>query len=227
MGPTVVEAHCLDLDRIWRPADLALVTDADRTRASGFRAQIDARRFIAGRAATRRLLAGRLGHAPEDLLIAYGPFGRPYLPASALRFSVSHAGPLLLVTMAMGLELGCDIEEALPNRDLLSIAEAFFTPEESGRIAALSGEARAASFYDCWTCKEAYLKAVGVGASLPMDSFAFTPGAAGTGQLTKRGVDWCSTSWTPAPGYHAAVVAAGDRWVLSRLDMAAAGPPLQ
>lgn len=218
MAATIIEAHCINTDLADRAADFAMAMPEERVRASQFRSDADARRFLARRAATRRLLALHLGRAARDVAVAYGPFGRPYLPGSTVHFSVSHAGPLALVVIADGLAVGCDIEQTVPHRDLLAIAEGCFTVAEAARVGALEGNERIACFYDCWTRKEAYLKAVGVGMSLPMNSFEFVTDASGTGRLTDGGADWSSVSWMPAPGYRAAIVAAGERWMLDRTD---------
>lgn len=218
MAATIIEAHCLNIDLADRAADVALATSDERGRAEQFRSHADGRRFLARRAATRRLLAARLRVAPGDVVIAFGPFGRPYLPASTLHFSVSHAGPLALIAIGDRILLGCDIEQTVPHGDLLDIAENCFTVAEAARVAVLEGNERIVNFYDCWTRKEAYLKAVGVGMSLPMNSFEFVSDASGTARLTDGGADWSSVSWTPSPGYRAAIVAAGDRWVLDRIE---------
>lgn len=218
MTDTVIDSCCINADLADHAADIAAATPEEMERAARFRRPIDARHFLARRAATRRLLAARLGIDPDAVVVALGPFGKPYVPGSSVRFSVSHSGPLVMIAIADGLPLGCDIEQAIPHPDLLAIAERHFTRGEYARIEGLAQHQRIAAFYDCWTRKEAYLKAVGTGMSLPMDSFEFVDTGSGTARLANGGTDWLSLSWVPAPGYRAAVAAAGDRWTLDRGD---------
>jgi 4'-phosphopantetheinyl transferase len=215
---TDVEIYCLNADLAGDAADFESATPEERVRAARFHNDVDARHFLARRAATRRLLAPRLGVEPDAVVVARGPFGRPYLPASSIRVSVSHSGPLMLIAIADGRPLGCDIEQAIPRADLLAIADHCFTRAEFARLEALAPHEQVAAFYDCWTRKEAYLKAVGIGMSLPMNSFEFVDGGSGVARLANGGADWLSVSWAPAPGYCATVVAAGDGWKLDRRD---------
>jgi 4'-phosphopantetheinyl transferase len=218
MAPAAtIEVHCADVDRADPTDGIDLAEPIDLARAARFRRPIDARRFLARRATTRRLLAARLGAAPHEIGIAQGAFGKPFVLGASLQFSTSHAGPLLLVALADTLAVGCDIERVRPARDLLTIAATCFTVEEASRIATLSGIERDAAFYDCWTRKEAYLKAIGTGLSLPMNSFEFAAGGDdGVERLDLVGADWSSVGWNPAPGYRAAIVAPGACWRLDR-----------
>jgi len=212
-----IEVHCVDVDRADPAADIDLAEPIDLARAARLRRPIDSRRFIARRAAIRRLLAARLCIAPHEIAIAQGAFGKPFVLGSSLQFSTSHAGPLLLVALADALPVGCDIERVRPARDLPTIAANCFTVEEASRIAMLSGVDRDAAFYDCWTRKEAYLKAIGTGLSLPMNSFEFAAASDdGVERLDLGGADWSSVGWNPVPGYRAAIVAPGARWRLDR-----------
>lgn len=218
MTDTAIETYCVNADLADHAADLEAATPEEKVQAARFRNDIDARHFLARRAATRRLLAPRLGIEPDAVIVARGPFGKPYLPESSMKVSVSHSGPLVLIAIADGLPIGCDIEQTIPRPDLLEIAEYCFTRAEFARLEALAPNQRVAAFYDCWTRKEAYLKAVGAGMSLPMSSFEFVDDGSGTARLANGGADWLSISWVPAPGYRAAVVAPGDGWKLDQRD---------
>lgn len=218
MTDTAIETYCVNADLADDAADFESATPEERVRAARFHNDVDARHFLARRAATRRLLAPRLGIEPDAVVVARGPFGKPYLPASSIGVSVSHSGPLVLIAIADGLPLGCDIEQAIPRADLLAIAEHYFTRAEFAHIESLAPNQRVAAFYDCWTRKEAYLKAVGAGMSLPMNSFEFVDSGSGVARLANGGAEWLSISWAPSPGYRAAVAAPGDAWTLDRRE---------
>lgn len=218
MTDTAIETYCVNANLADDAADFESATPEERVRAARFHNEIDARNFLARRTATRRLLAPHLGIEPDAVVVARGPFGKPFLPASNIGVSVSHSGPLVLITIADSLPLGCDIEQAIPRPDLLAIAEHYFTRAEFAHIEALEPNQRVAAFYDCWTRKEAYLKAVGAGMSLPMNSFEFIDSGSGVARLANGGADWLSIAWAPAPGYCAAVAAPGDAWTLNCRD---------
>lgn len=228
MARAPLDVHCLDLDAADAAADLRLATPEERERAGRFRNPADGRRLLARRAATRRLLGARLARAPEEVRFRLGGHGKPAVPDSAVAFSTSHSGPMLLVTIGEGLRIGCDIEREDPHRDLLAIADLCFTPREVRRLAAARGAALARAFYDGWTCKEAYLKALGRGMSLPMDSVEIAPGPPariwplrGDGTATR----WSVASWSPCRGYRAAIVADGEWWLRHHPAAASAAAP--
>jgi 4'-phosphopantetheinyl transferase len=214
--PPAIEVHCIDLDGSASDADRDLATRDELERAARFRNGTDARRFLARRAAARRLIGLRLGVSPRRIAFDYGRLGKPVLIDHPLQFSLSRSGPLMMLAMADDMPVGCDIERKDPRRDLIAIAAGCFTRNEAHRIAAASGDARVAAFYDCWTRKEAYLKAIGMGMSLPMSSFEFQCDGAGGGMLDRQSTAWSSVAWDPVPEYRAAVVAAGHAWVLDR-----------
>ena len=67
--------------------------------------------------------------------------------------------------------MGIDIEQERTLADMMSIAGRFFSTAEARELATLSGEQRAHAFHRCWARKEAYIKALGLGLSLPLESF--------------------------------------------------------
>jgi 4'-phosphopantetheinyl transferase len=79
-----------------------------------------------------------------------------------------------LAAFVLGREVGVDLEELKPVADFAGIAERFFSPAENRALLALPAESRDAAFFTCWTRKEAYIKAVGEGLSIPLDSFDVT-----------------------------------------------------
>lgn len=175
------------------PARVAAVRrrlDAEETaRADRFRFERHRRRFAVGRGAVRELLAAYLGVAPEAIRFGYGEKGKPFLAAPAhggaanLRFNLTNSHELALVAVATGVELGVDVEHLRPMPDAEQIAERFFSPAERWALAAVALEeavgaggeaARDAAFFNAWTRKEAYLKAVGDGLTAALDRFDVT-----------------------------------------------------
>jgi 4'-phosphopantetheinyl transferase len=162
---------------------LQVLNEEEAARASRFHFERDRTRFTVARAALRSVLGHYLEIAPVDVQFRYGPQGKPELSlehsASLLRFNLSHSGDYALLGVTRRAELGVDIEVIRPDFGTQEIAERFFSSSESRLLLDLPEEQKCESFFHCWTRKEAYIKALGGGLSIPLDSFdvAFVPGS--------------------------------------------------
>jgi len=210
------------------------LSEDERERAARFRMDAHRDAFVAGRGVQREILSRYLGIAPRELRFRYSPHGKPELDgaaaASGLRFNVSNSGEMALYAIAAGRELGVDLEQLKPMPDGISIARRFFSAPENEVFAALAEDARDLAFFHCWTRKEAYIKAVGEGLSMPLDCFdvAFAPGEPAR-LLRTRGDPAEAARWTlielhPGPGYVGALIAAGGGWRPVLLDFSATPP---
>ncbi len=208
-APLPGEAHLwlADLDAAAEPPD-GVLSAAERERAAGIRAAVDARRWATSRWALREVLARYLGVAGSAIELARGEHGKPRLAAAPapLEFNLSHShGRVLVGVAAAGQPLGVDIERIVPRRDFLALARRALGEAEAEAIAAAPQERRAGLFYAAWTAHEAHLKCGGGGFGV----------AAPTGTPGARPVD-------VGDGYAAAfaLAAAGDpRGRLYRLDL--------
>lgn len=146
----------------------ALLSAEERDRAARFRFADDARRYCLAHAALRTLLGAVLNVPPLSLQFVTGEQGKPRLAEFDLAFNLSHAEDWLAVAIG-GQELGVDIEgdEELVEEDLLALAREVLTREEWARFAGIPEPERISAFLRFWTQKEAYLKALGTGFSLP------------------------------------------------------------
>lgn len=124
----------------------------------------------------RLLLARYLSCLPRDLEFTFGPKGKPALRGdSQLQFNLSNSGELVLYAFAVDCELGVDVEEVRRMTDLKQIASRYFCEAEAAALLSVNGgQARQEAFYRCWTRKEAYIKAIGSGLTLPLDQFQVT-----------------------------------------------------
>jgi 4'-phosphopantetheinyl transferase len=136
-------------------------------RANRFRFRADERRFIIGRSALRIILSRYAGMAPNKITFLYNAYGKPELPnhplTPAIHFNISHSGELALIGICHNRRLGIDIEWLDRAVRIQTIADRYFSPEESEAIRSLPPEQQRLAFFRCWTAKEAYLKALGVG----------------------------------------------------------------
>jgi len=157
----------LDLD-VPTFEDLARhLSDEEWERAGRFHFRYDAIRFAVSRAVLRVGLAECLGVEPSQVVFRRGRYGRPELAPpldrSRLRFSASRSQGLGLYAVTRGRRIGVDVERVRPLPDLDAIAECVFSDDERRRLRRLPPAERLEGFFNCWTRKEAYLKAIGTG----------------------------------------------------------------
>jgi 4'-phosphopantetheinyl transferase len=232
IGPVPLGA---DEVHVWRaslrPSASALarleadLSPEERARADRFRFPELRTAFVAGRGVQREILSRYTGTAPRALAYRESAHGKPALSTGTdLRFNVSNAGDFALYAVTLRREIGVDLERLKPMPDGLDIARRFFSAPENEVFAALAEEARDLAFFHCWTRKEAYIKAVGEGLSMPLDRFdvAFAPGEPAR-ILRTRGDEEEAARWTmcelhPGPGYVGALVVEGDGWRTSLFD---------
>src|SRR5438270_8929096 len=146
----------------------AVLADDERNRADKLYFEKDRRRFTVARGVLRIILGRYLNTKPEQLGFHYTKFGKPMLAnagVDALRFNVSHSEELAVYAVACGREVGIDIEYLRPDIEAEQIAQQFFSSTEAAMLRSLPGEVRTRAFFNCWTRKEAYIKARGDGLS--------------------------------------------------------------
>lgn len=166
-----------------------LFTDAELGRADAYRREVDRDRFTVGCALSRIGLGELLGLDPTEVPLLRDcadcgrPHGRPRLADDDAFVSVSHSGDHVVVAITRAAAVGIDVEEH--DERSLTVADTVLTTTERARLAALSGRERVASFFRHWTGKEAALKAIGRGLSVPMASIELT----GTEAVTAVGDD--------------------------------------
>lgn len=196
---------------------LAWLSPDERARADRFHFPQHRRAFVLGRAALRALLGGYLGMGAMEIQFVYGPQGKPALApgiqnqACPLEFNAANSGDLAAYAFTIGCKIGVDIERHRELPDLENIADRFFSPEEASELLALPAAEKTSGFFHCWSRKEAYIKAMGGGLSIPLDSFRVTlqPGVparlASLGGSEEAARAWTLHGFDPAPGYTGAV----------------------
>jgi 4'-phosphopantetheinyl transferase len=183
--PRVGEVHAflISLDEPpWPSAALwAVLEPAERDRAAHFHFEVHRRRFAHGRGLLRHVLGRALGVSPCDIRFAVGEQGKPRLdlpqaPAATLDFNLSHSADLALLALSDGAAVGADIEAIRPVPELKAIARQHFAASELAALEALPEDQQVDAFLACWTRKEAFVKALGGGLSIALDSFEVSLG---------------------------------------------------
>ena len=127
-----------------------------------------------------QLLSAYLDCTPANLRLGYGQHGKPFVAAPGrIEFNLSHSRLSVLVGISHGQELGVDIEAVRRRRPVLDLAKRFFTANEALALAGLPGELQQEAFLRLWSCKEAFVKALGRGLGFGLAKFDFAIDALG------------------------------------------------
>jgi 4'-phosphopantetheinyl transferase len=205
--------------RTW---EAALAPD-ELARAARFVFPRDRDRFIVRRAILRTIIGQYMQRSPADVGFVYDPLGKPKLRLShsdiPIRFNVSHSQGLAVYALAYDREIGVDIEAIRTDTRGEDIAAAFFSPKELAGFRSLGPDQRHEAFFLCWTRKEAYVKALGGGLTISLNSFnvSLTPGMPDRLESADAG-RWVLRSFQPGDGYAGAVVVERNDWTLRFCD---------
>ena len=202
----------------------ALLSDDEHSRGMKFRFQADRRRHFVSHGALRQVLSRYLGMAPQRLKFAHGRYGKPCLQGeqaqSDLSFNLSHSGGKALIGVTRGREIGVDIEFIQKEVDWEHLAQRFFAPQEVDMLRGVPQESRNRAFFACWTRKEAYLKAKGLGLNLPLKDFSVSLAPGESAQLLRHETEpgeverWSLAEVRVGPDYIAAIAVEGKGWEL-------------
>ena len=197
-----------------------ILSPDEEKRAARFHFQKDREHYTVARASLRLILARYRDMRPGDFRFSYSAYGKPSLISSGaaddLRFNLSHSGHLALVGLTFGRDIGIDIERVREDFAGKEIAERFFSSREVACLLSLPEDGQVQAFFNCWTRKEAYIKARGEGLSMPLDKFdvAFAPGEAAAlldTRIDPREVDrWSLHDLAIDAGFAAALAVEGQ-----------------
>lgn len=133
--------------------------------------------FVVGRSLTRNVLSRYTNTPPQALRFAVNEYGQPKVDWPRrhrnIYFSLSHTSGLVALAISSVSEIGIDVEKVDRPVDISGVAEAVFTHLELANILRATPNKDRVNFFELWTLKEAYIKALGRGFSLPPRTFAF------------------------------------------------------
>lgn len=191
----------------------------ERSRSERYYFERDRQRFIVSRGILRMILSSYLQTNPGSIKFRYSRYGKPLLDDTIgiknLNFNVSHSAGLAIYAVVRTKVIGVDLEKIRPVPEAERIARNLFSPHESEIFYWLPESAKLEAFFNCWTRKEAYLKARGRGLSLALDQFAVSFIPEEPARLLRVEKDlqettrWSISAFTPALGYAAALAVQG------------------
>lgn len=194
----------------------AILSEDEQARAQRYRFARDRDSYVVRHCLLRQVLSRYAARDPRDWRFATGAQGRPHIAhahpdAPDLGFNLSHSRGLVLLAVGRGQGLGVDVEEVGAELAAVPIAEQFFAAAEAATLRALPASQQRERFYAHWTLKEAYVKAVGKGLSIPLEELAFELDGDGirlhSGVAAHECAQWRFWQWAPGPGYLAAACA--------------------
>jgi 4'-phosphopantetheinyl transferase len=151
---------------------LAILSAAEQARAARFHFPMHRQRFIVAHATLRLILSNYLCIPPSEIIFAYSPHHKPYLESAnprLLQFNLSHSHELAVFAFTLEHAIGIDTEK-VQEASHESIALRYFSPQENRDLQQIENRRR--GFYRLWSRKEAIVKAVGKGLSIPLSSFS-------------------------------------------------------
>jgi 4'-phosphopantetheinyl transferase len=180
LPPDEVHVWTVEPERISEPRLLAeyhaLLDSSERDRHQRFHFEKHRRQFLVSHALVRLCLSRYAPVPPEAWAFTLNEYGRPEVAGQGsprLRFNLSHTDGMAICAVTLETEVGADVEDTLRPGETVELADRFFAPTESAALRALPVERQRERFFELWTLKEAYIKARGMGLSLPLEQFAF------------------------------------------------------
>jgi 4'-phosphopantetheinyl transferase len=193
-----------------------LLDPAERAQEPRFHFEKDRRRYLVTRTLVRTVLSRYADIAPSDWMFSTNAYGRPAVANRAARdlsFNISHTHSLIVLGVTRGRALGVDVENYRAREVPLEIASRYFAPDEVAVLNAAPRHEQQYRFFEYWTFKESYIKARGMGLSLPLDKFSFhydhpnDVSIAIRPELADDPARWQFWQFQPSPEYLVAVCA--------------------
>lgn len=198
------------------PALHGLLSESEREQRQRYVFEDDRVRYLVTRAAVRIILSRYAAVAPGDWEFERNEYGRPKIAhchaITDIDFNISHTHGLIAIAVGGNRAVGIDVENVVVRRPSVDIANHFFSAVEATELSHCREEHRSERFFEYWTLKESYIKARGMGLSLPLDRFYFRFPENGVVRVSfddglDTPEDWCFWQYRPQPEYLLALCA--------------------
>jgi 4'-phosphopantetheinyl transferase len=200
-----------------------MLNPQEKERADKFIAKNAKNNFIVARGILRNLLANYLSTEPQKLSFQQNQYGKIRIEASELQFNISHSCDLALFAFTLKHPIGVDIEFIRDDFDFIPIAQRFFSAKENLDLLALPTDQQLQAFFNCWSRKEAFIKAVGTGVFCALNEFSVEVSDKKEGRLQIQftsaefnSKDWSLEALDPMEGYAGAFATPQDGYEIKR-----------
>lgn len=208
--------------------DILVLSEDERERANRYRFEKDKLLFIFRRSLLRKLLHLYTGQRAPEIRFDYGKYGKPCLKDSKGKkicsFNSSHSREKVLFAFCASGPVGVDLEYMRRELDFNGITKRFFSKSEQSAFFSLPEASRTEAFFNCWTRKEAFIKAIGKGLSIGLGMFDVSLRPGEPAQLLCTRFDkkdsgkWSLYELETSPGFKAALAAGSKRLKLIYFD---------
>ena len=200
----------------------AYLSQAELQESNRYRFFEDCLRFRFARSFLKAVLGSYLGIDPYDVRFNRDSYGKPYISSlinpQLLSFNLSHSNDFVACVVCKQKRVGVDIEFMRKGFNYLNLAKNAFAPEEFQELVKCSPQLSIRRFFMLWTCKEAFVKALGVGLSARLDSFVMTVKDGASAQLVSvdptlnvgEVCNWTIDNFLITPDYAGTVVVEGS-----------------
>lgn len=200
---------------ITQSIDWETLSPDEKIRAEQFYFEKDRIAYAFSRATLRCVLSQYIAIEPSTIKLNYTLYGKPFLDpsqnAQQLHFNVSHTHHCVVYAITKNDEVGVDVEYVKKNIDYAAIAKHFFSSQEYALINQAHPSEKCDIFYRIWTCKEAFIKALGLGLSYTLNDFDVGELSNNSAKILRikndfeKSKNWSLFCWTPMDGYVAAL----------------------
>ena len=194
----------------------SLLSDAEQERYQRFHFDKDKNLFLSTHIAVRRIIANYIKQAPAAIEFGYHSKNKPFLKEDpSFEFNLSHSHKLAILGITKTAQLGVDIEYIHREVEYMELAERFFSKQEAMKLKSLEQDDLSKAFFNCWTRKEAFIKATGDGLSFPLDLFEVSllpweePALLATPFDPAEKAHWDLAAFSPREDYLAAIAMRG------------------
>lgn len=149
-----------------------ILSQDELQKADRYKFDSDRNNYITCRAILRNILSQYTDFSPEDINFSYTDKGKPYLKNNEINFNVAHSNNYAVYALIKEKEVGIDLEFLREIPDALKIASRYFSSSEITDLKKISDAKLDRAFLNCWTRKEAFIKATGDGLSYPLSDFS-------------------------------------------------------
>jgi len=155
-----------------------LLNTVEKKQEPRFHFARDRHRYLITRALVRTVLSRYVSIHPKEWSFSTNAYGRPEIVNAQARdaglsFNISHTHSLIVLGVTRQRALGVDVENFRAREVSIDIADRYFALQECVALTAAPPSQQQYRFFEYWTFKEAYIKARGMGLSLPLDKFSF------------------------------------------------------